>query len=278
MNWARVDFTWANIEPTQGNFVWTAYDTIVSAANAAGIKLLAILDYSNGWANGGQSTKVPPTDVSTFTNYAAQVVARYSPMGVTNYEIWNEPNNGAYFTAQTYTDLTVATYNAVKAVDSTITVIAGPSGGQSVASDQLNFLQDMYAAGAGGHFDALTSHPYGFPSGYEWLNLPALHQIMVDNGDGAKKIWITEYGQPTFGGSGQSYATEAAQAAELSVVINRVKQLSYVSKFLVYQYQDSQAYTDPSPDREGYFGIVRSDGTYKPSFQAVRNAINGIYL
>lgn len=238
------------------------------------MNVLAILDYGVGWANGGQATSFPPNDPQDFAGYCAAVVARYAPMGVKYYELWNEPNNGSYFTAQTYTNLVTAAYDAIKAVDSTVTVLAGPSGGGSAGGiDQIVFLRDMYTAGVGNHFDALTHHPYGL----YWNNLPALRQIMLENGDTSKKIWLTEFGDPTFGAAGQSYVTEAQQASDITTMVRNVALSDYLGPLFIYSYRDSQLLADPAPDREGYFGVVRKDGSKKPAYYALRDTIQALY-
>jgi exo-beta-1,3-glucanase (GH17 family) len=132
----------------------------------------------------------------------------------------------------------------------------------------------MYNAGAGAYFDALTVHPY---ASY-WNNLPALYQIMVAHGDAKKKVWITEYGDPTFGAVGQSYVTEAQQAIDITTALQNVASMSFVGPFFVYNYRDGQALNDPSPDREGYFGLLRSDNGKKPAYFAVRDTIQQLYL
>lgn len=79
------------------------------------------------------------------------------------------------------------------------------------------FLTRMYtAAGGAPMFDALSMHPYAYPAlstfryldAGSWEMVPALRQIMVANGDGAKSIWFTELGAPT----GQNQASWPAAA------------------------------------------------------------------
>ena len=80
------------------------------------------------------------------------------------------------------------------------------------------FVAQAYAAAAGlPMFDALSLHPYAWPgfgafryvdSG-SWALVPAVRQIMVANGDGAKPIWFSEIGMP----SGQSFGSWPATTA-----------------------------------------------------------------
>ena len=58
------------------------------------------------------------------------------------------------------------------------------------------FLQQMYDAGAKGSFDAAAAHPYVFPGGLAadsnngWSDVLRMHDVMVANGDGGKKIQV----------------------------------------------------------------------------------------
>ena len=87
------------------------------------------------------------------------------------------------------------------------------------------FLTQMYAQAAGQPmFDALSFHPYAWPSlgsfryldSGSWAMVPTLRQIMVDNGDGAKSIWFSELGAPT-GQNWASWNAAASTATELVV-------------------------------------------------------------
>jgi hypothetical protein len=86
------------------------------------------------------------------------------------------------------------------------------------------FLTQMYAQAAGAPmFDALSFHPYAWPSlgsfryldSGSWAMVPSLRQIMVDNGDGAKAIWFSELGAPT----GQNWASWGAAASTATQLV-----------------------------------------------------------
>ena len=64
--------------------------------------------------------------------------------------------------------------------------------------------QGLYARGAGGYFDGVAHHPYSFPTNpleaHDWnafTQTQTIYDVMVANGDGAKKVWGTEVGAPT---------------------------------------------------------------------------------
>jgi hypothetical protein len=99
-----------------------------------------------------------PASASAYGTFAGQVAARYGPMGVNTYEIWNEENNQAFWypapNPSLYTAMLKDAYAAIKAVQPGATVI---SGGLAPAADDgagdiapIEFLQDMYADGARG--------------------------------------------------------------------------------------------------------------------------------
>lgn len=96
----RTDFTWSDIQRSAtaapSAWSWGPYDSFVDSASSQGMRVLAILDYGNRWANGDRCNegddKRPPDDFSTFTRYATETVKHFDGR-VAQYEIWNEPNN-----------------------------------------------------------------------------------------------------------------------------------------------------------------------------------------
>src|SRR5215211_4006806 len=49
--WTKLLFRWIDLEPGyKGDFFWTESDRVVQAANAAGMKVIARLDFEPGWA------------------------------------------------------------------------------------------------------------------------------------------------------------------------------------------------------------------------------------
>jgi hypothetical protein len=87
------------------------------------------------------------------------------------------------------------------------------------------FLTQMYAA-AGGQpmWDALSIHPYvhpvlpaaQLPQFGGWATVPSLRNIMINNGDGAKSMWVTEIGAPTGAGTA-SWSSALSTATSLAV-------------------------------------------------------------
>lgn len=284
LRWVRVDADWDYIQPTSASsFDWSATDEVVKAAESVGMSVDLIIDDSPAWANSSDSggTFTQPTSATAFATFAGDVAAHYGPMGVHAYEIWNEPNLGQFWlpapNPSFYTSVLKASYAAIKAVQPDSTVISGglsPASTDATDYSAIDFLTDMYADGAAGSFDALGYHAYSYPAladTYEawsaWSQMdqtsPSIRSLMEANGDGGKQIWITEVGAPSAGPDGVG---TAAQAEEVTQVVQAAKATPWLGEVFFYTYQDSP--TDPD-----YFGLLNADGSQKPAWGALVAAL-----
>jgi polysaccharide biosynthesis protein PslG len=128
--------------------------------------------------------------------------------------IWNEPNLNFEWGYRGvdpagYVRMLQAVYPRAKQADPSIQVLAGalaptlaPPGTVDAMSD-LEYLQQMYDAGAKDYFDVLAVHAYGWTSSADeapaenrvnFRRTELLHTIMGKNGDAAKHLIITEGG------------------------------------------------------------------------------------
>lgn len=290
LKWARCDFNWYSMQPTRTTYNWSTADNLVTQANLYGINLQMVLAYSPAWATGADTSEDryynrPPTDYTDYANWCAMVVARYAPRGQKHFEIWNEANIGFWKPAPdpaAYTALLQEAYTAMKAVDPTITIytngMAAVGGvGDATHMSCEDFLSGVYTAGGKDYFDVVSYHPYGWSA----KQINNLRQIMVDNGDADKQMCFNEYGEPTWGVAGQSFVSENRLAYLNSTSIQKARNLPFVKQHIFYMYRDSQNYTLTAAnlDREGFFGNLRADGTFKPSLYAIQDAIlNYSYL
>jgi exo-beta-1,3-glucanase (GH17 family) len=201
-------------------------------------------------------------------SFARRAVERYAPMGVHTFEVGNELNYEQ--SAGAYTADLCAAASQIRSADPKGFVLASGMG-PSDSPWPVDFLERMYEAGAKDCMDAANMHPYSFPDqpmrADDWnsfSNLPKLHQVMVDHGDGAKKIWLTEYGAPTFGNPTDNRSvSESEQARMISGAFAQVKQWSWAGPLFVFDWVDS---------RDGAFGLLRSDGSAKPAYSALVDA------
>lgn len=275
----RIGIPWANVETSKGTFDWSRADRVVTAAASANISIICAITSSPMWAaaSGTLPPNGRPASPEAYGNFTAQVATRYKGR-IAAYEIWNEPNGIFGYRPVPdpagYTDLLKAAYPKIKAVDPSVAILGGVLGsGKSLGTWTINpvtFLAKMYAAGAAPYFDALSYHPYSytmkFSEGMYQTDSPVdqlvrLRQTMLANNEGAKSIWVTEFGAPT------NRVSEDAQAALMSDMISAWRELPYGGPLMLYTTRDLNSASAMDEDR---FGVYRSDWTPKRAVQVVQ--------
>jgi exo-beta-1,3-glucanase (GH17 family) len=126
---------------------------------------------------------------------------------------------------------------------------------------------------------AFAEHPYWYghdPAAIDdegpFQRIVLLRRRMDDLGATAKPIFITEYGEST-ASCGEQCVSEATQARHLGEMIRFCRRTALDVQLLsIFQLIDRG--TD-SGDRELQFGILRQNGSPKPSYGVVRQAISG---
>ncbi len=276
----RRDFTWADIEPSEGQFDFSAQDAAVDATGARGIATVGILDYNAPWDAPDHDTLTPPQP-QKFAAFAA-ATAKHFAGRVAAWEVWNEQNSGFRFwkpapDPAAYADLLVAAAAAIRAADPAAMVLFGGlyyAGIGTLVEGAEPFILDAYAhrPDLGGSYDAMAIHPYpAYPpesapdasSGQRPLGLmlARVRAALGSVGDGAKPVWVTEYGWPTYGA-----VDEATQARFL--VRGAIEALAAgadrVCAFTLIDGPHPEAFPP-----EDAFGVVRNDGTPKRAYAAL---------
>jgi hypothetical protein len=286
-HWLRVDFPWAALEGAgRGQYSWAPADRLVAAANARGIRLLALVAYTPTWDRpAGTTDHYQPTDPTAYAEFVAAAAQRYAPLGVHNWEIWNEPNMRDFWAPQPdvarYTQLLRLGSAAIHSVDhSAFVVSAGLSpaldvAGYSVAPNE--FVAGIYSNGGGPYLQAVGMHPYSFPyapmypaSWNTFYMMSATHSIMAAHGDGAKAIWGTEIGWGT--GTGSQAVSEAEQSAMAAQAVSAWNSLPFTGNLFWYDWKDINA------DRSNVWdnmGVLRSDGSAKPALATFTSLLHG---
>jgi hypothetical protein len=151
IGWIREDFDWARIEPERGSHDWARTDELMRAAATAGVDVLAILDYSAGWATSdpGGDEEAPPREDADYAAFARAVVERYGAGGsfwegeervrpLAAVELWNEPWGYFFWRPEPdparYATLARAAAEAVRAADREVEVVV-PADVLQVRSD-----------------------------------------------------------------------------------------------------------------------------------------------
>lgn len=280
----RLFIPWAGVEASRGRLDWTAIDKTVNSAAARNLAVVGIVNSTPAWAvaPGGQPLSGRPASATVYAEFVGRVATRYAGK-ISALEIWNEPNAVTFYSpkpdAAGYVDLLRAAYPVIKSIDPAITVIGGVLGSivdfGDLAINPVTYTQQMYAAGAKGYFDAFSFHPYHyslkFSDGVTVANSPVqqliqIRLIMVANGDGNKKIWSTEYGQPASAGG------EAQQNAYLTDILTKWRELPYVGPMFVYTTRDRNT---GGVGAEDTLGIYRTNWTAKPVQAVIADAAAG---
>ena len=276
----RVDIRWNETEYNRGSYDWSSKDPVVNAIVARGMGVVGIAHDLPGWARslgGFNSDQVR----QAYAEFCGAAAGRYGNK-VFAWELGNEVNDsGNYGGAPNmgnYCDLLRRTYPLIKAAyPAAIVITGGPSGAQySTPGDQIgapDWYNGLYDYGGKGYFDQVGTHPYSYPNfpnytggwnAWRWMT-ETLRPRMVAEGDGNKKVWCSEYGDPTSGANASSEADQAAhlqQAWDLSVSYGWISGLSY------YTWRD---YGGDAGYNENWFGMIRPDRSRKAIYYTFDN-------
>lgn len=269
----RDEVYWHEVETSPGVFTFQPkHDAYIQAALSRGIQPLIILDYGNALYGG---TPRDSGSRSAFARFCSTTVARYAPLGVKHYEIWNEPNLCIetfcpWFPAPSpleYFELLKVAYSACKSADSSVIVLGGATSplDEPETSEKIpgvDFIYRIFQLGAGACMDAVSFHQYPvnrYPEDWVPLETSRIRAVAPN-----KRLWITEVGHHTanaFGGVGE--ATQAAFIVRTWLVGRSISDLDRISW---YDLQDD-CFTDVDP--ECRYGILRQNKTPKDAYRAI---------
>ncbi len=300
-SWIRLQVQWSHIEPAQGQYDLLPLDRIINAANGAGVKIIASVVKAPGWAD---STGGIPADPTAYAATMKMLAARYQGK-VQAWEIWNEENlaseTGGTVDVGRYVNLLKAAYPAVKAgAPNTIVLFGGltPTGVQdpSIAIDDVQYLRQVYQYNGGevkAYFDDLGAHPGSnnnppdtlWPDnpgpGPGWQNDPSfyfrrieqLRQVMIDNNDAAKQIWLTEFGWTTANQApGYEYGAQNSDQNQADYLVRAYQiarnQWPWIGVMSVWNLNYS-VISSPS-DEKSPWSVLNSDWSPRPSYTALK--------
>ena len=227
LGWVKQQFPWEEIEPVRkGEFYdervrsssWEKYDRIVALCEEYGLQIIARLDRPPVWTRADNTYRErPPDDLEDYGDFVYAFVDRYR--GRIRYiQIWNEPNifpewGNRPVDPEGYVDLLRTAYQRAKEADPSVYVLSAPLAitlGQAhpepekwISMNEIQFLEEMYEAGAKQYFDILSANAFGLGSPPEqppdprvlnFRRVLLLRAVMERNGDADKAIWFNEYG------------------------------------------------------------------------------------
>jgi hypothetical protein len=305
--WVKMLFRWTDLEHDyKGAFYWDESDRVVRAANAAGLKIIARLDFQPWWARPGIIRNGPPDKPQDYADFVYAFVSRYStgsPYGrVHAVQLWNEPNLMREWGEQPITRESAAQYvtllklaaAAAHGADPSITVIGGslsPTSSSESACCQPDdvYLRWLYELGVKDSFDVLgvnanvqcpcvdaapASNPAFVHPSFYYRRVEQLREIMVANGDAARQIWLMEFGWTTDAINPEYawYATTEERKADLIVEAFRFARANWAPWIGV---MTLWTIADPTwlPWQETvWWAVTNPDGSPRPAYERLLKA------
>jgi hypothetical protein len=291
VHWVRSFVAWNAFEPSRGQLDEAQMNSLESgiAGLPAGTRVILDVVGAPRWASGQAGTTAPPRDPDDYGRFLGRLAKRLAGR-VSAYEIWNEEDAALWWSTgpdpAAYAALLKAAYPAVKAADPSAVVVFG-----GMTGNDYEFLDDVYAHGAKGYFDAVAVHtdsvcnsisPYNalYNSGsdrrinrWAFLGYRTVHEAMLAHGDNGP-IWMTELGWSTSkelcnAGAGAGHAaggvSEETQALYLRQAYHCLAANPYVQVGLWYGLQETEPFGSP----RGSYGLLDQDLVPKPAYYAL---------
>ncbi|MCL2213772.1 MAG: endo-1,4-beta-xylanase [Treponema sp.] len=259
IKWILHTFNWSSIEPEQGQWDFSRYETFVDNAQADNIKVIGVLAYDVHWIfeEGERSRYIPSDKIPEFCNYARKT-AEYFKGRVDAWCIWNEPNTSRFWTGTDveFYELTRQAADAVREADSDVILLAGAfNRGYFGLPEKL--IRGLFESGAMEKVDGIAFHPYEL-NAVRSIRLYDKFIKIVDEYGFKDKIWVTEMGFPT----GGKLPTKIKEERFPEMVIKSFAHLAAAGSQFVLWYQLFDPLERDADDSEDFFGLVRSRGDY----------------
>jgi hypothetical protein len=314
LGWVKQQFTWEEIEPVQkGEYFdertrrssWEKYDRIVDLCEEYGLQIVARLDRPPDWTREDNTYKErPPDNFDDYGDFVYAFVDRYR--GRIRYvQIWNEPNifpewGNRPVDPKDYVTLLRVAYQRAKQADPNVYVLSAPLAitlgqehpepGKWISMNEIDYLEEMYKAGAKDYFDILSANAFGLGSPPEEPAQPRvlnfhrvlfLRDVMERYGDADKPVWFNEYGwnaSPEDFGEEQLIWQRVSEEEQAQYTVGGVEYAQehwpWAGVFNIWYFRQVG---NISPDRSDYyFRMVDIDFTPRLVYNAVEQAAQGL--
>lgn len=216
--------SWRQMQPAVDKPIdWEKLDLTMAMANRIGAKVMYVLGDTPGWANGGKSGAVPPTNLDDAAKFIGQVCARYRTTPITSFEVWNEGNLTTFWTGSMdqLAELTQKVRDTVRACGSGAQVFASSTGTRASNAFVTNYPAYLKALDARGWpVDGYTVHSYPAADGGPAQRIEEIAQfktLLAQNGAPVKPILDTELNYGLAGlGQGRRVIDPSTGAAYIS--------------------------------------------------------------
>jgi len=314
ISWVKQHFPWEEIEPyRKGEYLvpttksssWVKYDRIVDACEKYGLRIVARLDRPPDWTREDNTYKQrPPDNLEDYGDFVYAFVRRYA--GRIDYiQIWNEPNifpewgNQPVDPAQ-YVELLRIAYRRAKEANPNVWVLSAPLAitlgqphpepGKWISMSDLQFLEEMYKAGAKEYFDIYSANAFGMdlppedPADPDVLNFQRVllqRRVMERYGDRDKAVWFNEYAwnaAPASMPAEQLIWRRVSEQQQAEYTLRGIelarRDWPWAGVFMIWYFR--QVGHIPPDRADYYFRMVDPDFTPRMVYFAVRDATRGL--
>jgi hypothetical protein len=295
----RLPLYWPDMEPAPDRPIdFSNSDRLIGAAAAHGLRSLPTVLLTPSWAARDPGNPAsPPREPAAYGAFLTALAQRYGPRGafwaahpeltptpVRDWQIWNEPAQGRYWSEQPFAHGYVALLRAARAGLRT----ADPGARITLAAlnSAANFtswssLESVYRAGGRGLFDEVAVNPFTARPSNVVRTVELLRQVMTRHGDGHRPIVLSEVSWPSaaghrlrqsVGGIVVSERGEAERLAQVVPLVAAARRRLRISGFYWYTWLSPPL---GSTDAFDYSGLRRQSGrgiVTKPALAAYRAA------
>ncbi len=205
---------WADSNPSRGEYDFTSLDEFIAANEPSSKNKLTVardmiytLGRTPAWASSNPTASsdyaagecAPPSSITDWDDYLTAVVT-HAAGRIKYWELWNEPNNPAYYCGSVSTLVTLAQHARViiKNLDPDAVILSPGMAGGAYGPVWFN---EWLAAGGAATIDAVSFHGYWSHFAEDVLtSIAGYKAVMASNGISNLPMWDTEANGKTMPG------------------------------------------------------------------------------